>query len=158
MGLDLACVLPCLEVCASQVVVTDVIGAPLQQRRGHRNAERRPHGRQVAAIELVLKGLGPGRDDDLAGRQDCGDEIGEVLPVPVPASHTRTALSRIASATRAAISTCCALVRYSGTFAASGPSFRKTDSSSALALLRIFSRTCPSKSYKVAAYFTATTR
>src|SRR5713101_422137 len=59
----------------------------------------------------------------------AGTRSAKLLPVPVPASQTSAALSRIASATRIAISTCCDRTRYSEILAASGPSRPKTASS-----------------------------
>src|SRR6266568_4235468 len=59
------------------MIVAHVVGAALEQGRGHRNLERVAHRRQVAVIELVLKRLGTRRDDDLAGREQSGHEIGE---------------------------------------------------------------------------------
>src|SRR5205814_7067037 len=51
---------------ASEVVVTDVIGAALEQRDGHGNFERVADLRKIALKKLVLKRLGAGGNDDLA--------------------------------------------------------------------------------------------
>ena len=62
-----------------EVVVADVVGAALQQRDGHRHAQRVAHQRQVAFEQLILQSLGAGGDDHLAAVQQRGDEIGERL-------------------------------------------------------------------------------
>ena len=54
---------------AFEVVVAEVVGAPLEQRDLDRHAEHVAHGRKVAPEELVLQGLGAGRDDDLTARE-----------------------------------------------------------------------------------------
>ena len=59
--------------------MTHVVGAPLEQRRGHGNGQSGAHRRQIATVELVLQRLGAGRHDDLARRQKRGNEIREGL-------------------------------------------------------------------------------
>ena len=60
---------------ALQVVVTQVVRAPLEHRDRHRHRERVAHGRDVALEKLVLQMLGAGRDDDLAAPQHRRHEI-----------------------------------------------------------------------------------
>ena len=62
---------------ARDVMVTDVVGAAFEQRDGDRHFERLAHDRDVAVEQLVLQGLGAGRNDDLAARQQRGHEISE---------------------------------------------------------------------------------
>jgi hypothetical protein len=62
-----------------QMVMTDVVGAALQQRDGHGNLQCVPHQRQIALVQLVLQRLGAGGYDDLAAIQQRRDEIGKRL-------------------------------------------------------------------------------
>jgi hypothetical protein len=64
---------------ALKVMVTHVIRAAFEQRDADRQLERVPHGGNVAVEKLVLQGLGPGRDDDLAARAQRRHEIRESL-------------------------------------------------------------------------------
>jgi hypothetical protein len=78
IGFDLAPGLPSLEV-ALQVIVADVVGAPLEQGRSDGNTEGSAHRRQVAPVELILQRLGSRRDNDLAGGQKRRHQIREGL-------------------------------------------------------------------------------
>ena len=64
---------------AFQVIGTDVVGAALEQRDRGADLERIAHRRQVAVEQLVLQGLGTGRDDDLAPRLQRRHQVGEGL-------------------------------------------------------------------------------
>ena len=64
---------------ALEVVVADVVRAPLQQRDRHRRRERVAHEREVALEQLVLQRLGARRDDDLAAVQEGGHDVRERL-------------------------------------------------------------------------------
>ena len=62
-----------------QMIVADVIGAPLEQRDGDRHAKSIAHGRQIAGEQLILQGLGSGRDNDLAAREQRRNKIRDRL-------------------------------------------------------------------------------
>lgn len=62
-----------------EAMQAQIVGAPLEQRDVQRARERPLHHRDIALKELVLQGLGAGRDDDLAGALEDGGEIGEGL-------------------------------------------------------------------------------
>ena len=62
-----------------QAVAAQVIGAALEQRGRHADAERIAHARQVAVVELVLQRAGAGGDDRLQPRQQRRHEVGEGL-------------------------------------------------------------------------------
>ena len=57
-------------------VLAQVIGAALQQRRRHADAERIAHARQVAEVQLVLQRAGAGGNDRLLPRQQRRDQVG----------------------------------------------------------------------------------
>ena len=61
---------------ALQVVMADVIGPPLEQRRFHRHVEGSANGRQIAVEELVLQVLGTGGNDHLAAGHQRRNKIG----------------------------------------------------------------------------------
>ena len=69
-----------LPLRALEVVVADVVGAALEERRVKGDPERFAQNRQVLAKELVLKGLPRGRNDDALSRQERGREVGKGLP------------------------------------------------------------------------------
>ncbi|MNC86344.1 hypothetical protein D3C83_19970 [compost metagenome] len=62
-----------------EMVVADVIGAPLEERDRNRDFERIPDGRNIAVEELVLQRFRSGGEDDLAARHERRHEIGESL-------------------------------------------------------------------------------
>src|SRR5260221_9839914 len=64
---------------ALQMIVAHVVGPAFQERRGHGYIESRAHRRKVAMVELILERLGARRQDDLAGREQRGDEISKGL-------------------------------------------------------------------------------
>jgi len=57
----------------------DVIGPPLQQRNPGRRLQRLADHWQVLVEQLVLQGLGTGRDDHLAARTQRRHQVGEGL-------------------------------------------------------------------------------
>ncbi len=68
-----------LEPRALEMIVADIIRSAFEQRDTDRNLERVADQRQIAAEQLVLERLGPGRYDDLAAREQGGNEIREGL-------------------------------------------------------------------------------
>ncbi len=62
-----------------EVIRADVVGAALEQRDRRAHLQRSAHRRQVPVEELVLQGLGPGRDDHLAAREQRRHQVGEGL-------------------------------------------------------------------------------
>ena len=62
-----------------EVMMTDVIGAPLEQRCSDRHAQGITHRRQITVVELILQRLGASGYDDLGAGQQCGHEIGHGL-------------------------------------------------------------------------------
>lgn len=64
---------------ALEMVMTDVVLSPLEERRAHRHFQRRLQARQVAVKELILQGLRAGRHDHLAPGKQGRQQIGEGL-------------------------------------------------------------------------------
>ncbi len=58
-----------------QAVLAQVVGTALQQRTAQAHAQRRPHARQIAVVELVLQRAGAGGDDGLQPRQQRRHQI-----------------------------------------------------------------------------------
>src|SRR5262245_41472827 len=65
-----------------EVMVADVVRPALEQRCGHRQAERRADRGKVAVKQLILKGLGPRRDDHFPADEQRGYEVGDGLAGP----------------------------------------------------------------------------
>ena len=85
---------------ALEMIVANVIRPAFEQRDGERDFERITDQRQVALEKLILKRLGTRRYDDLAAREQGGDEIrkglagastcfGEQLPALVDRARDR---------------------------------------------------------------------
>ena len=68
-----------LPLRALEVVVADVVGAALEERRVKGDPERFAQNRQVLAKELVLKGLSGRRNDDAFAREQRGRQVREGL-------------------------------------------------------------------------------
>ncbi|CPQ88699.1 Uncharacterised protein [Bordetella pertussis] len=64
---------------AVEVVVADIVAAPLEQRGRHRRGQRLPHLRQVAREQLVLQGARAGGNQHLAALREGGHQIGPGL-------------------------------------------------------------------------------
>ena len=62
-----------------KVVMAKVIRPPLEESDLDRRPQHVAHGGQVAPVELVLQGLGAGRDDDLTARKKGRHKVGEGL-------------------------------------------------------------------------------
>ena len=60
---------------ALEVMVADVIGPPLEQRRADRNLQGVAHRGQIAVIELILQVLGAGGNNDLAAREQRRHQV-----------------------------------------------------------------------------------
>jgi len=62
-----------------EVVRADIIGAPFEQGDAGTDLERIAHRGQIALEQLVLQGLGAGRDNHLAAGQQCGSQVSKGL-------------------------------------------------------------------------------
>jgi hypothetical protein len=79
-----------------EMVGADVIGAALEQRDFGRRLKRIADHRQVLVEQLVLQGLGAGRDDHLAARAQRRHQVGKGLARAGPrlGDEHRTAVDR----------------------------------------------------------------
>ena len=67
-----------------QMVMANVIGAPLEQRHAHRRSQRLPDRRDVLGEKLILKVLGAGRNNHLAAGKQRRNQVGKGLAGPRP--------------------------------------------------------------------------
>ena len=63
-----------------QPVRANIIGAPLEQRDGHRHAQRIAHGGQVAVENLVLQRFGAGGNDDAPAKEQRRHKVRKGFP------------------------------------------------------------------------------
>ena len=87
-------------------VETQVVRPAFHQRGGERDAERILQRGEVLEEDLLLEILGAGGDEDAVPAEDGGDQIGEGLSVPVPASASSVPPASTSAATASAMRRC----------------------------------------------------
>ena len=83
---------------ALQIVVAQIVRAPLEHRHRDRHGERIAHGRDIALEQLVLQVLGAGRDDHLAAPQHGRHEVRIGLAGARPRLHDQRVLAAVETA------------------------------------------------------------